>query len=54
MPNNILIIGDRLDADIIGSMKVGMNVIHFNSHYEDEHDYYPIVYKLTEIKDLIN
>ena len=44
-----LMIGDSLEADILGALGQGMQAIHFNSHGEEEHDKCPIVYSLNEL-----
>ena len=46
-------IGDSLEADILGAINSGMGAIHFNSHNEPLHDYCPIVKTLNEIKNFI-
>jgi putative hydrolase of the HAD superfamily len=43
-------IGDSLEADIVGALEQGMQAIHFNSHGEKEHELCPIVYSLDELK----
>ena len=42
-------IGDSLEADILGALNIGMQAIHFNSHDEPTHDHCPIVQNLDEI-----
>lgn len=44
-----LMIGDSLEADILGALAQGMHAIHFNSHNEPHHDICPIVYSLDEV-----
>jgi len=53
-PENALMIGDSLEADISGALHLGMQAIHFNSHNEPEHTHCPIVYSLSEINQLFN
>ena len=48
-PDSSLMIGDNLEVDIIGSMKQGMQAIHFNSNNDRVHDYCVIVNNLNEI-----
>ena len=48
-----LMIGDSLEADILGALNSGMEAIHFNSHNEPIHDYCPIVTTLNEIQNFI-
>lgn len=45
-----VMIGDNLEADIIGAKEVGMNVIHFNSNKEEFHHHSVIIDHLIEIK----
>ena len=49
---NSIMIGDSVEADIIGAVDQGMYAIHFNSHGEKEHDLCSIVHSLDEIKAL--
>ena len=46
-------IGDSLEADILGALNIGMQAIHFNSHDEPMHDHCPIVQNLDEINLLL-
>jgi putative hydrolase of the HAD superfamily len=48
-----LMIGDSLEADILGALGIGMQAIHFNSHHEPHHLHCPVVQNLDEIKALI-
>ena len=48
-----LMIGDSLEADILGALGVGMQAIHFNSHNEPLHDYCPVVKNLKEIRAML-
>lgn len=49
-PQNALMIGDSLEADIIGAKNLGFHVLHFNSHGEPEHKICEIINELHEIK----
>ena len=49
-PEQALMIGDSLEADILGALKQGMHGIHFNSHEEEAHTHCPIIYSLNELK----
>lgn len=49
-PKTSLMIGDNLEADILGSLAVGYNVLHFNSNNEAKHDFCKIIHDLNEIK----
>tara|TARA_A200000113_G_C8856697_1_gene352038 strand:+ start:855 stop:1547 length:693 start_codon:yes stop_codon:yes gene_type:complete len=48
-----IMIGDSLEADILGALAVGMGAIHFNSHNEPQHDYCPVVNSLRDIQNLL-
>ena len=52
-PNNSMMIGDSLEADILGALNIGMQAIHFNSHDEPIHDHCPIVQNLDEINVML-
>lgn len=52
-PHKSLMIGDSLEADILGAKAVGLHTIHFNAHREDAHTQSPIIYDLQEIKSLL-
>lgn len=47
---NTVMIGDNLEADILGSMALGMQAIHLAGHLSQPHDYCPVFSKLHEIK----
>ena len=42
-------IGDSLEADVLGALDIGMQAIHFNSHNEPSHNHCPIVQNLNQI-----
>jgi putative hydrolase of the HAD superfamily len=48
-PKKSLMIGDSLEADILGALAQGMNAIHFNSHGEERHEKCLIVNSLNEL-----
>lgn len=50
---NSLMIGDSLEADILGAKSAGFHVLHFNAHGEDSHTHAPIVHNLAEIKQFL-
>ena len=52
-PERSLMIGDSLEADILGAKSLGFHTIHFNAHRENSHDLAPIIYDLEEIKSLL-
>ncbi len=45
-----LMIGDSLEADILGAKKAGLYALHFNAHGEAEHQHSPMIKGLWEIK----
>lgn len=51
--NTSLMVGDNLEADILGAKAVGFHTIHFNAHREKQHNEAPIIYELQEIKSLL-
>ena len=53
LPQNALMIGDSLEADILGAIHLGMQAIHFNSHHEPFHEHCLIINKLEELKTLL-
>lgn len=52
-PHKSLMIGDSLEADIMGAKAVGLHTLHFNAHGEEEHHEAPIIYDLEEIKSFL-
>ena len=48
-----LMIGDSLEADILGAKEVGFEVIHFNAHGESAHEHCTIVHSLAELKKFL-
>jgi len=52
-PGRSLMVGDNLQADILGAKQLGMQTIHFNSNGEAGHDFCKIIHDLIEIKSLI-
>ncbi|MBQ4914092.1 YjjG family noncanonical pyrimidine nucleotidase [Maribacter sp. MMG018] len=52
-PEKSIMIGDSLEADILGAKSVGFHTIHFNPHDEPAHDYSPIITELQEIKSYL-
>ncbi|WP_282049281.1 YjjG family noncanonical pyrimidine nucleotidase [Maribacter aquivivus] len=53
VPEKAIMIGDSLEADILGAKSLGFHTIHFNAHKEETHDVAPIIYDLQEIKSLL-
>ncbi|MDG2371517.1 MAG: YjjG family noncanonical pyrimidine nucleotidase [Flavobacteriaceae bacterium] len=52
-PQNCLMIGDNLIADILGAINVGMNAIHYNSNNESIHYKCPIVSSYKDLDKLL-
>jgi len=52
-PEQSLMIGDSIEADIIGAMNSGMHALHFKTHNDSQHDFCPIIHNLREIKTFL-
>lgn len=52
-PKNSLMIGDNLEADILGAKAMGMKVLHYNFHKEPDHGESIIINDLIEIKSIL-
>ncbi|MFS4417055.1 YjjG family noncanonical pyrimidine nucleotidase [Maribacter sp. 2307ULW6-5] len=50
VPQRSLMIGDSLEADILGAKALGMHALHFNAHGEPGHDHAIMIRELKEIK----
>ncbi|NAS14184.1 YjjG family noncanonical pyrimidine nucleotidase [Poritiphilus flavus] len=50
---NSLMIGDNLEADILGAQAVGFHTLHFNPQDEPLHEYCEIIQDLSEIKNYL-
>lgn len=48
-----IMIGDSLEADIMGAKTMGFNTIHFNAHNEPQHEICPMIHDLREIKTFL-
>lgn len=53
LPQNSLMIGDSLEADIFGAQALGFHVLHFNAHNEDKHEFCDMIADLNEIKSYL-
>lgn len=51
--SNSIMIGDNLEADILGAQKLGFHALHFNSNNEKEHNFCRIINHLNEIKHFL-
>lgn len=52
-PRHTLMVGDNLEADILGAKAKGMQVVHFNSNNEADHDICTTIHDLIEIKSIL-
>jgi len=52
-PKNAMMIGDSLEADILGAKALGLHTLHFNAHNELPHDFCPMISDLGEIKNFL-
>ncbi|MCL6264937.1 YjjG family noncanonical pyrimidine nucleotidase [Flagellimonas myxillae] len=52
-PKNALMVGDNLEADILGAKAVGFQTLHFNAHKEPLHDLCQMIDRLIEIKSIL-
>ncbi len=50
---NALMIGDSLEADVLGAQRLGIHALHFNTNGEDAHDHCKIIHHLNEIKHFL-
>lgn len=50
VPQKSIMIGDSIEADILGAKAVGLHVLHFNAHNEPKHDHCEMIHELSEIK----
>ena len=51
--NKSIMIGDSLEADILGAKALGLHALHFNAHNEPKHNVCDIIYDLNEIKNFL-
>lgn len=49
-PERSIMIGDSLEADVLGAKGVGLHALHFNAHNEPIHEHCPMIQELWEIK----
>lgn len=52
-PQISLMIGDSLEADILGAQAVGFHTLHFNAHNDPKHEYCEMIHDLNEIKTFL-
>ncbi|MEO9511990.1 MAG: YjjG family noncanonical pyrimidine nucleotidase [Flavobacteriaceae bacterium] len=53
IPEKALMIGDNLEADIMGAQSVGMQALHFNAHSQPDYDLCLMINNLIEIKSIL-
>ncbi|RTE52860.1 noncanonical pyrimidine nucleotidase, YjjG family [Arenibacter aquaticus] len=53
LPNTCMMIGDSLEADIIGAKAVGLHTLHFNTNNGPKHDICDMIHELSEIKSYL-
>tara|TARA_R110002050_G_scaffold18755_7_gene54457 strand:- start:17055 stop:17744 length:690 start_codon:yes stop_codon:yes gene_type:complete len=53
LPAKSLMIGDSLEADILGAQAKGLNALHFNAHNEEKHEFCDMITNLNEIKSYL-
>ncbi len=51
--NNAIMVGDSIEADILGARAVGFHTIHYNVHKDPEHKHGEIIHHLSEIKSYL-
>ncbi|MCX2720701.1 YjjG family noncanonical pyrimidine nucleotidase [Lentiprolixibacter aurantiacus] len=49
-PEKAIMIGDNLEADVLGARAVGLHTLHFNVHKDPSHQHGEIIDDLIEIK----
>ncbi len=52
-PGNCVMIGDNLEADILGARAVGLQTLHYNVHNDPAHENGPVITHLREIKSYL-
>ncbi|NNE77875.1 MAG: noncanonical pyrimidine nucleotidase, YjjG family [Pricia sp.] len=52
-PKTSLMIGDSLEADILGAKAVGFHTLHFNAHNDPKHEFCEMIHDLDEIKTFL-
>ena len=52
-PEKSIMIGDSLEADIMGARAMGLHALHFNVHNDKKHDYCDMINDLNEIKSYL-
>jgi len=52
-PEKSIMIGDNIEADILGAKAMGFHALHFNVHNDPLHDHCQIIHNLIEIKTFL-
>lgn len=52
-PEKSLMIGDNIEADILGAQAVGFQTLHFNAHNDPAHEFCQMIHDLGEIKSYL-
>ena len=52
-PGRAMMIGDNIEADILGAQAVGLHTLHFNAHNDPVHDHCEMIHDLGEIKSYL-
>jgi putative hydrolase of the HAD superfamily len=50
LPRKAMMVGDNIEADILGAQAAGFHTLHFNAHNEPLHEYCQMIHDLGEIK----
>lgn len=53
VPEKAVMIGDNLEADILGAKAVGFHTLHFNVHNDAQHEFCQMIHDLSEIKTFL-
>ena len=52
-PEKSMMIGDNIEADILGAQAVGFQTLHFNAHNDPAHEFCQMIHDLGEIKSYL-
>ncbi|WP_136465065.1 YjjG family noncanonical pyrimidine nucleotidase [Flagellimonas onchidii] len=52
-PKKALMVGDSIEADIMGAQSAGLQTLHFNAHKEPKHHLCKMINSLIEIKSIL-
>lgn len=53
MADRSLMVGDNIEADILGAKAVGFHALHFNAHNDPKHEHCVMIHNLREIKNYL-